>query len=701
MKFTAFAITLILPLIASAEPVWIWTKKNAEPQEQADFRKEFEVSGSVRNAVLNLTCDNGATVFINGAKVLENADWQKPSQADVSGALKTGKNEILVQARNHGGSAALIASLLIRTDEAKKIKIETNASWQATSHGGSDWKPAVIIAKYGEGPWGLALAAAGKGKEARPRKSNDAPDIATDPKDIHAPPGFKVEQLYTVPKEEQGSWVSMTIDQKGRLLCGDQYGGIYRFTPPPITRNVAGGGDAGKNAVPDGLSRETASKPESTHLATKVEKIETKIGGAHGLLYAHDSLYVMLDEGSAPENKGMKQGLYRLKDKDGDDHFSDPVLLSACAGSGEHGPHSIQLAPDGKNIFFNCGNHTKLPENLSGSRAAMNSWDEDHILPRMWDANGHARGILAPGGYICQSDPDGKKVEMFCSGFRNVFDFAFDANGEMFAYDADMEWDIGAPWYRPTRINHCVSGGDYGWRSGSGKWPAYYEDSLPAVLDIGPGSPTGVTFGTGAKFPEKYQRALFGNDWTYGTMYAIHFEPSGASFKAVKEEFIYAKPLPLTDVVINPHDGAMYFAIGGRRTQSAVYRVTYEGKESTEKANPYALTKEMGERRELEKLHLGPSYEDRKAKPLDLNISRDKFAADLLGGAFGMAWRFLGSQDRNLRFAARIALERNHMSIGTENLSGIEPQTLIEYLIVLARMHRTEQHVAKPDPATK
>jgi putative heme-binding domain-containing protein len=667
MKLTLPSLVFAFALPALAQPVWIWTAKTAESQEQADFKTEFEITGAVRSAVLNLTCDNGATALINGKKVLENPDWQKASRADVKAALQAGKNEILVQARNHGGSAALIAALDIELADGKKLTVETGDKWLAAKHGAPDWKPAVVIAKYGDGPWGLALSSQadkgkgkGKGKDAKPRKSNDGPDIATDPKDITAPPGFKVELLYTVPKAEQGSWVSMTVDKKGRLLCGDQYGGLYRLTPPPL-----GSGDK-----------------------AAVERIEAKIGGAHGLLYAHDSLYVMLDEGSAPEAKGMKQGLYRLKDRDGDDHFGDPILLSACAGSGEHGPHSIQLAPDGKNIFFNCGNHTKLPENLSGSRAAMNSWDEDHILPRMWDANGHARGILAPGGYICQTDPDGKRVEMFCSGFRNEFDFAFDANGEMFAYDADMEWDIGAPWYRPTRINHCVSGGDYGWRSGSGKWPVYYEDSLPSVVDIGPGSPTGVTFGTGARFPAKYQRALFGNDWTYGTMYAVHFEPSGASFKAVKEEFIFGKPLPLTDVVINQHDGAMYFAVGGRRTQSAVYRVTYEGKESVEKAKPYELTREMVQRRELEKLH-------------ELN-------SDQLAGYGQAVTKSFNSPDRNIRFAARVAMERafkpgtSLANLSLERESKQEaPQALIETLIGLARVGRTEQHVAKPDEKTK
>ena len=61
---------------------------------------------------------------------------------------------------------------------------------------------------------------------------------------------------------------------------------------------------------------------------------------------------------------------------------------------------------------------------------------------------------------------------------------AFNADGELFVYDADMEWDFGSPWYRPTRVNHATSGSELGWRSGSGKWPACYPDSLPALIDI-------------------------------------------------------------------------------------------------------------------------------------------------------------------------------------------------------------------------
>src|SRR5690606_33414312 len=105
---------------------------------------------------------------------------------------------------------------------------------------------------------------------------------------------------------------------------------------------------------------------------------------------------------------------------------------------------------------------------------------------------------------------------------------------------------------------------EFGWRYGTGKWPAYFVDSLGAVVDIGLGSPTGISFGTGAKFPEKYQRALYLCDWTYGKLYAVHLRPLGSTYTADFELFVSGKPFPLTDVVIN-HDGAMYLTIGGRK----------------------------------------------------------------------------------------------------------------------------------------
>ena len=75
-------------------------------------------------------------------------------------------------------------------------------------------------------------------------------------------------------------------------------------------------------------------------------------------------------------------------------------------------------------------------------------------------------------------------------------------------------------------------------------------------------------------------------------MYAVHLKQDGATYKATRTEFVSGKPLPLTDVIIHT-DGNMYFAVGGRRTTSALYRVTYVGDESTKSVKPEPLSREM------------------------------------------------------------------------------------------------------------
>ena len=508
----------------------------------------------------------------------------------------------------------------------------------------------------------LPAAEQKKTNAVRPNPA-DLPPPA-DPSGITAPPGFRVELLYSVPRLDQGSWVSLTTDPKGRILASDQYGAIYRITPPPIGTstgtkieklNIDLNTVAVAAPTPTGESESKKSKKAETKgKEGPVERIEV---GAHGLLYAFDSLYVMVSENRP------RSGLWRLRDTDGDDQFDKFEFLRAMKGTGEHGTHALTLSPDGKSIVFANGNHTDLPVNMEKSRPV--AWGEDHLLPRMWDARGHARNKYAPGGYIGRTDPEGKTVELLTLGFRNQYDIAFDQNGELFTYDSDMEWDQGAPWYMPTRINHAVPGGDFGWRSGAGRWPDYYADSLGSVVDIGPGSPTGVVFGTGAKFPAKYQRAFFACDWTYGTMYAIHLTPDGASFRGEKTEFVGGKPLPLTDVIIHPKDGAMYFTVGGRRTQSALYRVTYTGPESTAPAKALAPTKEALVRRSLEEFHTDGAP----------------------ASAIDTAWPHLSSKDRTLRFSARVVLERQPVARWADRaLAELHPQASIEALIALARV---------------
>ena len=489
------------------------------------------------------------------------------------------------------------------------------------------------------------------------------------------PEGFVVEKLFTVPKDDMGSWVNITRDPKGRLIVSDERDkGLFRVTPPEMN-------ESGK---------------------VTVQKLDIPLSGAHGLLFAFDSLYVTRNGGGS--------GLYRVPYDVETDTFGEPELLHELRGAGEHGPHALRLSPDGESIYIVSGNHTRPPfdpkltaepQSLGGAREEVlhaelpenalsrlpANWDEDLLLTRLWDANGHARGVLAPGGWVAKTDPEGKTWEMIATGQRNTFDMDFNADGELFLYDSDMEWDMGSPWYRPTRILHAVSGADFGWRSGTGKWPEYYADSLPGTLRVGPGSPVGVTFGYGAKFPAEYQQAMFCLDWTFGTIYAIHLTPSGASYTATKDEFVSRNALPVTDAVVG-QDGALYFTVGGRGTDSFLYRVRYEGDESTEPVD--ASNSEFADlrllRRQLESTHT-PSLEANAPNWRDLvdPASLDGQAAEDVAKR-QLLIDHLSHDDRFIRYAARIGLEHIPVDHWSEVVfQGEGPRTQIYAAIALAR----------------
>lgn len=441
---------------------------------------------------------------------------------------------------------------------------------------------------------------------------------------LKLPEGFTAEHVYSPSKNNRGSWVAMTFDNRGRLITSDQYGYLYRVTLPPI----------GEKGAP----RIDSIYIESQHPGDTSRTV-VDIGFAHGLLYAFNSLYVVVNHWpDSVLDKGS--GVYRLEDTNGNDQFDKVTLLKSLEGSGEHGPHSLKLSPDGKSIYLVAGNFTRLPD-VDESRLPP-VWQDDNLFPLLKDPRGHDGPPVLPAGWIAKFTPDGSRWELVAAGLRNTFDIAFNHHGELFAYDSDMEWDLGLPWYRPTRIYHVPAGSEFGWRTGTGKWPEYFPDVVPPVLNIGQGSPTNLVSGLGSGFSEKYERALFAFDWSFGIIYAIHLSPTGASYSAEAEEFLSGAPLPLTDGVFGP-DGALYFLTGGRSLESDLYRVYSDRKQEqktkhleydTADVHPY-----MKLRRQLES-----ASERRSPSAIDL------------------AWQNLDHQDRSVRYAARVALEQQPLS---------------------------------------
>ena len=393
------------------------------------------------------------------------------------------------------------------------------------------------------------------------------------------------------------------------------------------------------------------------------------------MIFADGHLYAGVND----YERKATSGFYRISDTDNDGELDKVQLLRAFESKSDHGVHAIVPTPDGKHFYLITGNNAVIEEGpykgTPDSSPVAKIWGDDHLLPRIPDGRGHNRHVLAPGGIVYRISRDGKDFEIFASGFRNIYGGSLNKDGELFTYDADMEYDFNTPWYRPTRVNHVVSGGEYGWRNGAGKYPEFYPDTLPSNLNIGPGSPTGTRFGYGAKFPDKYQNALYVLDWSWGKIYAVHLEEDGSTYKGSKEEFITGAPLPVTDAIIHPKDGAMYFAIGGRRVQSGLYRVTYKGEASTE---PVDLTSTENPHRKLR--HKLESFHGKQDH-----------------AAVGNAWPHLDHKDRWIASAARVILEHQPADTWAEKaLSEKEAGKRLPALLALARLtgdcpsHRSE-----------
>lgn len=469
-------------------------------------------------------------VFLNGTRIGEITGATNVTGFDVTSQVRAGTNLLSLRFTNPAGPAKVAVLLELNADLARQSWVISDTNW---SSGVSEaaLAPARSLGRADADPKAnpftpdKALDAYNSWKLAR------AGSPATDPATFSLPPGFKAELVRSALPEE-GSWIALAFDPQGRLTLAREKKGLLR------------------------LSLDSAG-------VSKVEVINDTLLECRGLLYAHGALYA---------NANNSKTLVRLRDTQGTGQFDETTELLKTEGGVGHGRNHLKLGPDGW-LWIAHGNNVHLPKNLS-TNSPLKNFAHDRLIPCPWDAGMFDGDVLLPAGHILRMKPDGSEVQLWAGGLRNPLDVAFNEHGDLFTFDADMEWDVGCPWYMPNRVLHIVPGADYGWRRGTGRWPAWYPDTLPSVVDIGLASPTAVTFGHGAKFPAKYQKAFYICDWAYGRILAVHMTPQGASYTGTSELFVGGRPLNVTDVCIGP-DGAMWFTTGGRGTQSGLYRVSY------------------------------------------------------------------------------------------------------------------------------
>jgi putative heme-binding domain-containing protein len=530
---TAPAVAATPVAAATDAPHWIWSTAQNNALQAVTLRRRVEPRGALKRATLWGACDNVVEVFAGDKRLAVSDDWARPFEREVTKELGTGAFDLVARCTNEGGPAGLILRLTLEyTDDTRDV-IVTDGTWRADVGEQIPTDAVQVLGPFGMEPWGS------------PRTATDgAPRSVLDPAKLEVPAGFEATLLYEVPRSE-GSWVAVSCDDKGRIYTSDERGkGVFRLT-------------------------ERVGEP------LLVEPLPLDLPSAQGLCPIRRAdggldLYVMVNGGNAQRSNGM----WRARDIEDDGTFESVELLVPLPdGSGEHGAHAIVAAPDGSGLYIIAGNHTKLPTDIEVYHAPK-VWQEDQLIPPIPDPNGHAVGVPVPGGWFVKTDFDGKRRELVSIGMRNAYDFALDRAGNAFTYDSDMEWDMGAPWYRAPRVVQLVPGGDSGWRNGSGKVPDWAEDTLGSVVDTGPASPTGVLHTKDLAFHAPWDDVLLAADWSYGTVHAVSTKAvdGGMTLTGTIRPFIKGKPFPVTDLAAHP-DGSLIVTIGGRGTRSGVYRV--------------------------------------------------------------------------------------------------------------------------------
>jgi putative heme-binding domain-containing protein len=584
-------------------PSWI-AAPHAAARGSAYLRKEFEVSQPVTSARL-VAAGNAAGVelYLDGKLMFELDPYDPLLKLDVTQELsRRGKHQIALRCRHADDSAMFFVRVqlkfadgtqtIIATDDSWRSSAKHAAGWTDLAFNAESWRKCVVRAEVDERllvPDERRIDLSAVDNYEQWRLASGAEGGAS-PAKFSIAPGFQIELVRSATADE-GSWISLVFDPQGRAIISRESQGLLRMT-------FAKGGSAVQN----------------------VELINDDLKEVRGMAFLGRDLYA-----SANNSKAV----FRLRG-DSAGNLGKPELLFATEGGVGHGRNDLAVGPDGK-IYAIHG-------------------DDIRTLDTAKDYTPQGRPLLgeksARAGHLIRYDPATGQIETLANGLRNPYGIAFNTDGELFTYDADAEFDMGTPWYRPTRVVHLTAGTDFGWRSVTGQWPPYYADhpdNAPPALDVGKGSPTAVMFGTRSNFPRRYREALFILDWAYGRILAVHCLPHGAGYLCEAETFLKGRPLNVTDLDFAP-DGSMYLITGGRKTQSALYRLRFTGERDADDFSK--ADKPPGESAAMQ------ARERRRAREELLQ------KANLTASELDQVWKSIGDADPRIRYAARVALEK-------------------------------------------
>jgi len=553
--------------------------------------QRLDLDESVMSGRMKLAADFArVSVAINDSVAVKVEPYCQLQILDVTQWLKAGDNSISIDVDCVNGPSAIAVEFEVRLKSGKVVYLVSDEAWVLNNGSAKVQSQGQVRAElWGADRRDASLSPIENYEQWQQAKGSEVENVQ--PK-FWTAPGFQISLLRTA-KADEGSWISLAFDEKGRAIVSREDEGLLRMTY-----------DANRTSV------------------EKVEAIKIDLKECRGLVFNSEDLYASANNSKA---------IYRVQLSD-DANMKSMLRLREFSGGVGHGRNDVTI--NNGWLYSIHGDSVELPrDNVTDLTSPVRQW----------------AGDVLGEGYLLRMQLNPIEWEVVCGGLRNPYGVSAHPSGEMFTFDADNEYDMGTPWYRPTRVVALLPGGDVGYRTAGNKLPPRFHDqpeNVPPVLTIGRSSPTAVFCDPKLAFPGPYRDALYLLDWTYGRAVAVHLVQRGAGWRAQAELFLQGRPLNVTDVA-RGDDGAMYVITGGRKTQSSLYRiVAVEGSS----ANP-SVTGDSDEVHERSAAEFSAKQIETR-KQLE-QISRNR---DVRGMQQVLA--HLADSDPVLRHAARIALER-------------------------------------------
>ncbi|MFE5139361.1 family 78 glycoside hydrolase catalytic domain [Streptomyces fagopyri] len=163
---------------------WIWSPgstADGAPTGPCWFRAAtaLPAGSQVRRATLVATADDDFTLYLDGQQVLHQPEqtdaWRTGHVADVTEQVReagAGRIVVAAVATNRGNVSVnpggLLLRLLVETVAGATVELVTGENWRCVSDertgwqqpgfDDGDWTPAVVLAPYGQGPWGTGVS---------------------------------------------------------------------------------------------------------------------------------------------------------------------------------------------------------------------------------------------------------------------------------------------------------------------------------------------------------------------------------------------------------------------------------------------------------------------------------------------------------------------------------------------------------------